>query len=43
MCVNLHAAKTELKGRSPEVAPRVLAVEALVVVSVSMMLVGIFA
>jgi hypothetical protein len=43
MCVNLHTAKTELNGRAPRIAPRALAVEALVVVSVSMMLVGIFA
>ena len=42
MYVNLHAAKNELKGRSPQIAPRALAVEAIVVVSVSMMLVGFF-
>ena len=41
--MNLHTAKTELKGRSPQIAPRMLAVETLVVVSVSVMLFGIFA
>ena len=41
--MNLQTAKTELKARSPEIAPRALAVEAIVVVSVSFVLVGIFA
>jgi hypothetical protein len=40
--MNLQAARTELKGRSPRIAPRVLAVEAVVVVSVSIILVSIF-
>jgi hypothetical protein len=41
--MDLQTAKTELKSKSPQIAPRALAVEALVVVSVSFMLVGIFA
>ncbi len=41
--MNLLTAKTELKAKSPAIAPGVLAAEALVVVSFSIMLVGIFA
>ena len=41
--MNLHTAHTELKARPPKVNPAVLAVETLVIVSVSYMLVGIFA
>jgi hypothetical protein len=41
--MNLRTAQNELGGRTPRVTARVLAVEALVVVSVSYMLVGIFA
>ena len=41
--MNLQAASTELKGRSPRIAPHALAIEAVVVVSVSILLVGIFA
>lgn len=40
--MNLLTAKTELKAKSPAIAPGVLAAEALVVVSFSIMLVGIF-
>ncbi len=40
--MNLRAAEKELRGRSPEVAPQALAVEVLVVVSVSIFLVQIF-
>ena len=41
--MNLHTAKTELKGRSPRVGARELAVETAVVVCLSMVLVGFFA
>jgi hypothetical protein len=41
--MNLRAAQKELRGRSPHVALPWLALEALVVVSLSMLLVGYFA
>ena len=41
--MNLHAAQKELHARAPRVTGVLLAVEALVVVSVSYALVGIFA
>lgn len=41
--MNLNTAHKELGGRTPQVVPRVLALEALVVFSVSFILVGIFA
>jgi hypothetical protein len=41
--MNLLTAKTELKAKSPSVGPGVLAAEVLFVVSVSILLVGIFA
>jgi hypothetical protein len=41
--MNLQAAQKELKGRTPRVTGLVLAVETLVVVSFSYVLVGIFA
>jgi hypothetical protein len=41
--MNLRAAQKELRGRSPHVALPWLALEALVVVSLSMLLVGFFA
>ncbi len=43
MYMNLHTAKNELKARAPMVHPVMLAGETLLVVSVSYMLVGIFA
>ena len=43
MYMNLHTAKNELRARAPMVQPAMLAVETLLVVSVSYMLVGIFA
>jgi hypothetical protein len=41
--MNLQAAQKELKGRAPRVTGLVLAVEVVVMVSVSYVLVGIFA
>ena len=41
--MNLLTARTELKAKSPSVGPGVLAAEVLVVVSVSILLVGLFA
>ncbi len=41
--MNLQAAQKELKGRAPRVTGFVLAVEVVVVVSISYVLVGIFA
>ena len=41
--MNLQAAQKELRGRAPRVAGFILAVEVVVVVSVSYVLVGIFA
>ena len=41
--MNLRAAQKELGGRSPEVTAQMLALETLVVVSVSIVLVGFFA
>ena len=41
--MNLHTAQTELKLKAPEITPRALAVEAVVVISVGYMLVGLFA
>jgi hypothetical protein len=41
--MNLQAAQKELRGRAPAVTGALLAVEVLVVVSVSYLLVGIFA
>ena len=41
--VNLQAAHKELDGRTPRIAAPLLALEALVVVSISYALVGIFA
>jgi len=41
--MNLQAAQKELKGRAPRVTGLVLALEVVVVVSVSYVLVGIFA
>ena len=41
--MNLHTAKTELKGRGPRVGARELAVETAVVVCLSINLVGVFA
>ena len=41
--MNLLTAKTELKAKSPSVGPGVLAAEAVAVVSLSIILVGIFA
>lgn len=41
--MNLQAAQKELGGRTPRVTGATLAIEVLVVVSVSYMLVGIFA
>ena len=40
--MNLRAAQKELRGRAPEVAPQVLAIEAVVVVGISIALVGLF-
>ena len=40
--MNLHIAHTELKTRTAEVRPATLAVETLLVVSFSYLLVGIF-
>jgi len=41
--MNLQAAEKELRGRAPRVTGFALAVEVLVVVAVSYVLVGIFA
>ena len=41
--MNLQAAQKELRGRTPRITGATLAIEALVVVSFSYMLVGIFA
>lgn len=41
--MNLQAAQKELRGRTPRVTGFVLAVEVVVMVSVSYVLVGIFA
>ena len=41
--MNLHTAKSELKGRGPRVGAGELAVETVVVVGLSMLLVGFFA
>jgi hypothetical protein len=41
--MNLQAAQKELRSRAPRVTGTVLAVEVLVVVSVSYLLVGLFA
>jgi len=41
--MNLHAAQKELHGRLPRVTAPLLALEALVVISFSYLLVGIFA
>lgn len=41
--MNLRAAQNELGSRPPEVTAPVLALEALVMVSVSILLVGLFA
>jgi hypothetical protein len=41
--MNLQAAQKELRGRAPRVTGLVLAVEVVVMVSVSYVLVGIFA
>jgi hypothetical protein len=41
--MNLRAAQKELRSRSPQVGLQTLALEALVVVSVSILLVGFFA
>ena len=41
--MNLHTAQTELRSKAPEIAPRALAVEAVVVISLGYMLVGFFA
>lgn len=41
--MNLRAAQKELGGRTPEVTAPVLALETLVVVGVSFLLVGLFA
>lgn len=41
--MNLRAAQKELRGRSPEVTFPVLALEALVIVAVGWILVGVFA
>lgn len=41
--MNVHTAHTELKARSPKVNAGVLAVEAVVMLSVSFILVGFFA
>lgn len=41
--MNLRAAQKELRSRSPHVAFPVLALEALVVISLSFVLVGVFA
>ena len=41
--MNMHAAQKELHGRTPEVTLRLLALEAVVIVSISMVLVGLFA
>ncbi len=40
--MNLQAAEKELRSRTPRVTGAVLALEVLVVVSVSMVLVGLF-
>ena len=40
--MNLQAAQKELRGRAPRVTGLVLAVEVVVMVSVSYLLVGIF-
>jgi hypothetical protein len=40
--MNLRAAQKELRSRSPHVAFQILALEALVIISVSWFLVGIF-
>lgn len=41
--MNLHTAQTELRSKAPEVSPRALVVEAVVVISLGYMLVGFFA
>ncbi|MEE4143360.1 MAG: hypothetical protein V2I26_01050 [Halieaceae bacterium] len=41
--MNLQAAQKELRGRAPKVTGLILAVEVVVVVSISYALVGIFA
>ena len=41
--MNLHTAQTELRSKAPEISPRTLAVEAVVLISVGYMLVGFFA
>ena len=41
--MNLRAAQKELDGRTPEVTPKMLALEAVVVVGISIVLVGFFA
>lgn len=41
--MNLRAAEKELRGRPPEVKPQILALEGLVVLSVSIVLVLLFA
>ena len=41
--MNLRAAQTELRGRTPRVSGATLGIEVLIVISVSYMLVGIFA
>jgi len=43
LVMNLRAAQKELRSRSPHVAFPVLALEALVVISFSFILVGVFA
>ena len=40
--MNLRAAQKELRGRSPDVTIPLLALEALVVISVGWLLVGLF-
>jgi hypothetical protein len=41
--MNLRAAQKELRSRSPDVGFPMLALEALVVISLGMLLVGVFA
>jgi hypothetical protein len=41
--MNLRVAQKELRSRGPEVTPKVLALEAIIVLSISMVLVGVFA
>jgi hypothetical protein len=41
--VDLQTARTELRAKSPRIAPRAIVAEILVVVSISFMLVGFFA